>query len=235
MLLPKPRPRAALMFGAVVALLVWVIAGQNLMAALYANQAQAFLDDWKSSAKQDHTFVPSSRAWRVANFAAHESVAWGVLARGDDLERQGRIQVWGKTDDWPTRRDRLHAALDSYRQSIGARPLWPWAWLRLANTKYRLGERDAEFHNALQQTEFLAGTRMSVLPALSEIGLRAWDELDTPTRQAIVRAVQKTVEDSTAQARRLERRAKDIGEHRLFCALIPLNLQQQRKLCESPK
>jgi hypothetical protein len=223
--------RVAFFSGIAIAVIIALSASASLLSALYARQADAFLDDWKQSQKQDQAFNPDPRAWRVAEYAARNAVETAWVSQGADLDRLGRVLVWGWTEAWPERKARLERAIETYRAALVARPQWALGGLRLANTKYRLRQTDEEFLAALQHAEFYAGTRMYVLPAIAELGLRAWDQLDVPTRYAVVRAIQRTVDNSTTSARALEARAKTLNQHRIFCAVISSEAQHRAKIC----
>jgi hypothetical protein len=208
-----------------------VVALQQLIAALYAQQAQLFLDDWKESRSQGASFVPDTRAWHVADYAASRAVLWPLLPHADDLQRWGQILAWGEGDDQSVQYARWETALTQYRAAMDVRPQWALGWFGLGNMKLRLGQFDSELLHALQQTERYAGTRLYLLQPLAETGLRYWAELDLATRQAIIRAIQRTVDVSPAAARRLEARAVAVGQRHIFCAVIAPAVQQARALC----
>lgn len=46
-------------------------------------------------------------------------------------------------------------ALEHYRHSVTLRPVWPYSWVKLALVKYRLGQIDDEFYEALHNAENL--------------------------------------------------------------------------------
>lgn len=79
----------------------------------------------------------------------------------------------------------LARALAYFRDSLARRPTSPYTWANLAIVKSGLGQFDAEFLGAIDRAARLGPWEPEVQLALADVGLRHWDRLTPPARQAI--------------------------------------------------
>lgn len=156
---------------ALTSLLILWLALRMLLAALFTDQAQAFLDDW---GRQETP--PNDAAILVAEHAAQAAVSLYPTSSGAYLDRLGRVYSFAKDP----------RALDTYREAIAARPLWPHSHGRLAAEKLRQGERDQELIDAMHRAFELGPWRPLVNRRLTEVGWIAWADLDPETRRLVL-------------------------------------------------
>lgn len=189
-------------------LLCVLMGGRMLIADVNAFQAGTFLQDWAT-----RQAPPSERAWQVAESAAQRAVRWSPVADSTHYDRLGVVSYWHDQHrlygDEAGEASRL-AALDAYRKAIELRPLWPHAYVRIAETKLALLQFDAEFDAALQQAVALGPWRASVHERVAHIGITAWHELSDAQRDLVRESYQRASENSGA-ARRLRTHVQGRG------------------------
>lgn len=76
----------------------------------------------------------------------------------------------------------LQQATGHYRRSIALRPVWPYAWLGLAATKYNAGQIDAEYYMALRQAARLGPAEQLVQRYIIDLGLGRWPDFSGENR-----------------------------------------------------
>lgn len=212
-----------------IGLLCCYFGGRLLVADISAWQASRFVDDWM--VRQG---VGSERAWLVAESAANRAIAVTPAAMAIHHERLGRIHEWRHLDlpygNEAALASRL-AARDAYRRAIELRPLWPYTWLRLAYIKLRLVEFDEEFDRAMREAVALGPWRITVNKTIAEIGLIAWQELDSVQRELVLEAANRTLLQNARAGAQLLAFAEQF--HRLddVCDHLAPQIAKSHNLC----
>jgi hypothetical protein len=88
---------------------------------------------------------------------------------------------------------RLHDAASAFRRSAAERPSMPYAWAHLALAKYRLGETDAEFLNALTLAMRLGPWEPELQAIVADLGLAMLDEVPPELRNSILANIRRGV------------------------------------------
>jgi len=78
-----------------------------------------------------------------------------------------------------------HKAAEMYRLAARDSPVWVYPWMNLAIIKMRLGQWDQEFIEAYRQAVRLGPWESSTMPALVEVGLTVYQNMDQPSQQII--------------------------------------------------
>lgn len=153
--------------------------------------------------------LESAVAWNRDNGAAHQNLA---LVHGMRLALPLRGLV--------ERDEHLNAGLGAALKAISLRPTSGFAYSVYAMAKQMRGDRDATFRQALARAAKYGPWEPGVQSNIIDVGLRAWDVLDEPTRDVvrhtITRALQTQPEETQAflQARKtLLPRCEDLRVH----------------------
>jgi hypothetical protein len=201
----------------------------TLMAGVTGRQAQMFLDDWGLKGTD-----PSEKAWQFALDAAERSLEWTPGSGAGHADRLGRIYEWyrvsqpfGDADAEPARRK----AVEAYRQSVEARPLWPYTRIQLAYAKLRLLEFDDEFHQQLAEARRLAPWRVRIHGPLAEIGMIAWPQLSEQEKAETWQSLQLVLRYDPRRAKPLQDLAERAGLTTAMCMAVDPELLKQRKWC----
>jgi hypothetical protein len=222
------RPAAIALLGTSL-LLAWM-ALRLLLAALFSIQAHEFIADWGL-----HHAPPSPQAYEVARQAATKAIDLFPVPNGAYLDNLAQIHLSGQQGHPfgdPAAAPGRQQALAAYRESVTARPLWPWAWTEIAYTKLSLGERDAEFRTALQQAHTLGPWRPSINRRIAEIGLIAWRSLDNDTRTLTLEAGRRVIaQGGSADAKWLQDLAKRNGREEVVCNALSEQIKQEHQIC----
>ncbi|KEA64210.1 hypothetical protein ADIMK_1456 [Marinobacterium lacunae] len=199
------------------------------LAGVSSAQAEMFLRDWSSKKTP-----PSEPAWQAAQAAAERSVSLVPGTNGDYWDRLGRVYEWRYLSQ-PFGADSAQAsrerALEGYRASVKARPLWPYTWTQLAFIKLRLLQFDDEFDQALVQAFKLGPWRMNVQAQLAEVGMITWPQLNPEQKASTWESLERTLRHSPQRARVLQDLAKRAGLYNELCAALDPALLAQRKWC----
>jgi hypothetical protein len=201
----------------------------TLMAGITGRQAQMFLDDWGQKGTD-----PTEKAWQFAVDAAERSLEWTPGSGSGHADRLGRIYEWyrvslpfGDADAEPARRK----AVEAYRQSVEARPLWPYTRIQLAYAKLRLLEFDAEFHQQLAEARRLAPWRVRIHGPLAEIGMIAWPQLSEQEKAETWQSLELVLRYDARRAKPLQNLAERAGLTASMCAALDPQLLKQRRWC----
>ncbi|MBV1790206.1 hypothetical protein KQ940_19295 [Marinobacterium sp. D7] len=225
--IPWRKPLCGLLL--VVCLPMLYLSATSFMSGVSSSQAEMFLRYWGEKREQ-----PSDPAWLAAAAAAERAVSVGPGTNGDYWDRLGRIYEWRYINE-PFGSELADAsrerALEGYRASVEARPLWPHTWVQLAFVKLRLLEFDDEFDRALVQAFTLGPWRMNVQAQLAEIGMIAWPQLTPEQKAATWESMERTLRYSSQRARPLQDLAKRAGLYNELCAAVDPALLAQRKWC----
>lgn len=209
------------------------------LAALNANQANHFLNDWAVTGQQ-----PSPKAFAVAEAAAIRAIRLYPGQPGEHWDRLGRIYDWrhwqapisrnalttirpsaseilekplgatGSTDPSATRM----RAITAYEKSVQQRPLWPYGIARLASARLRAGGIDQELAELLKEAHQLGPWRPVINRRITEIGLKGWGGLDQEARDIVLENARRTVSLSRAD----ERWVRQLGEQTGLGLLLSL-------------
>ena len=85
-------------------------------------------------------------------------------------------------------------ALAHYKKSISLRPVWPHAWISLAVLKYRLGQIDDEYYDALKNAERLGPWEPVVQRFIVDIGLHGWPNFPKSNRLFTLKMISNAME-----------------------------------------
>jgi len=226
-----PPTRLKLLVGVVVLLVLPLLylSFTTLMAGITGRQAQMFLDDWGQKSND-----PSEKAWQFAVDAAARSLEWKPGSGAAHADRLGRILEWyrvnqpfGDADAEPARRK----AVEAYRQSVEARPLWPYTRIQLAYAKLRLLEFDAEFHQQLAEARRLAPWRVRIHGPLAEIGMIAWPQLSEQEKAETWQSLELVLRYDPSRAKPLQDLAERAGLTTAMCKAVDSELLKQRRWC----
>ncbi|MGE6659754.1 hypothetical protein ACQKEK_03280 [Pseudomonas sp. NPDC077408] len=207
-----------------------LFAGLRMAGAGFASyQAEAFLQDWAGKGTE-----PSDAAWRVAEGAAQRAVGLYPVANGEYLDRLGRVYSWQQFERPYGSPDALGsrlAALDAYRASLEARPVWPNTWARLANTKLHLALFDDEFKQALEQASALGPSRLEVQREVAMIVFAGWAQLSKQERANFLESARRSVTYGQREAQQIQLLAAQNGLTGALCNSLPFEMKAQRGLC----
>lgn len=184
------RPAVQRVFAGLLLVLlmsVVVLAAQRGVANLVAQEARYQIDLWRSgkslpdALKLDALQAELDRAHRL-------DPSNPIL-----LEDMGRFQasrVDRANPDDPEVRAMRQQALASFRQALEQRPTSAHGYVNVALTKYRLGETDHEFSQALLQALHRGPWEPKVQLMSIELGLAAWQYLGDSGRESLKQAIQ---------------------------------------------
>jgi hypothetical protein len=160
--------------------LLWV-AGQRTYSGMLDHLIEKALTTWESSRSSPPS--PTEVRQYIEMFATAKSLTPNdprLLARGARLHRW---HAWIHRDDDSRYQESLQQALEEYRQSLRARPGWPYTWLDFASTKARAGEFDTEFQSAFANALELGPWEMSIQREIGQLGLAHWRKISEENRQ----------------------------------------------------
>ncbi|GJM05308.1 MAG: hypothetical protein DHS20C09_12990 [marine bacterium B5-7] len=144
------------------------IAGSWGLADFYYRSAERELNNWQSGKitleDKDWDRLRTNLTKAVDldpnNPEFHEKLALSIEGRFlNVVSKEPKAQVY---------RD---LALQHYRKSVQLRPVWPYAWANLASIKYRLGQIDEEFFEALHNVVKLGPWEPGLQRLVIEIGM----------------------------------------------------------------
>jgi hypothetical protein len=107
-------------------------------------------------------------------------------------------------------------ARDQFRLAVQARPSSGYSWANLATSKYRLGEIDREFFEALSNAALMGPWEPEVQWVVTDLGFAVWDELKEPVRHQVL---QMAVQGMRRNADRILTIAEKRGRLSLICAV----------------
>lgn len=187
---PGRRPPAAiaLALGLILALAfaIWQSARRGL-ADVMASEPRYQIERWRTG-----QWVPDTAKLDALQQALER--ARGLDPGNPNLIEElghvhaGRVQRHPAGD--PQGRAMRRQALDRFRQALELRPTSGHGHINLALMKYRLGEIDPEFSQALQQAMRRAPWEPKVQMLAIELGIAAWQALAEPAREAVKHAIQ---------------------------------------------
>ena len=87
-------------------------------------------------------------------------------------------------------------ALAHYKESIIFRPTWPHAWISLASSKYKLGQVDDEYYEALSKAEQFGSWELVVQKFIIDIGLHGWSDFSKENRAFTLEVISNAMQHS---------------------------------------
>ncbi len=85
-------------------------------------------------------------------------------------------------------------ALNHYIKSVSLRPSWPYAWSNVMTVKFRLGQIDEEFIQALHIAETLGPWEPGIQKMVIDIGLITWPRLSYSDRSFVMKTISHALE-----------------------------------------
>lgn len=108
-------------------------------------------------------------------------------------------------------------ARDYLRRAAAARPTSPYTWASLAMVKYRLGETDEEFRNALRQAAAYGPWEWEVQGVIADIGLAVFPELNASDRHLVETMLFNGMRRNPAETLRISQRR---GSLSMACKML---------------
>jgi len=200
------------------------------LAGIASYQAEAFLQDWGGKGAE-----PEPQAHAIAQAAAQRAVALYPVANGEYLDRLGRVHSWqqfAQPYGSPAALSSRLAALEAYRASLEARPVWPNTWARLAYTKLQLAVFDGEFSQALARADELGPSRIAVQREVISTVFAAWSQLSLSERQRFLESARRSVTYGQREANQVQAMAAQHGLSEVLCTSLDTEVKTTRKLCQ---
>ncbi len=174
-----------------VSLYIIYIAGSWGLADIYYSPAMNELKNWRSGKitledkDWDRLRVNLSKALALDsdNPEIHENLALAIEGRYLNI-------VSKDVGAEPSRQ----LALEHYRQSVLLRPTWPYAWAGLISVKYRLGQFDDEFYEALHNVERLGPWEPGLQRLMIVIGLNEWNVFPIDEKKFVLEIITRALE-----------------------------------------
>ena len=188
-----------------LALLLVVLGVRLFTAALKDYQASRFLASWEQKGQ-----IPNEQSWQFGLQAMQAAQNWYPTKNAEFAEQLGYMWQWRahQPGQLTTEQQQLveHAqqqALAKFRSASELRPRWPFAWSGLAYAKLVANELDDEFDKALRLAQHYGPERNPINSRLAEIGLIAWDHLNTSQQQLVFASMQKATKYGPASRKAL--------------------------------
>lgn len=221
--------KTAFTFLLIASIVLAILSTRLMLASMWDTQVNTFLVDWEQKGLQ-----PKQKAWQIAFNAVNKSISLSPIKNANYYDHLGRVWEWKQFNhpfgDKTATESREHA-LQAYRQSVILKPQWPYTWVSLAYIKLRLNQLDEEFNDALQSAFRLGPWRIKSNKHIANMGLTSWSNLEGKTKIIVMSAIKRTVSYGPRDARWLENRAKENGQHTLFCLFIIQEMKEKRKVC----
>ena len=187
----KLLPRFIALIGIPVFLTMIYIAGSWGLADVYYRPAMNELKNWRlgkitlEDKDWDELQVNLSKALALDpdNPEIHESLGLAIEGRFFGIvSRDGEAQPYRQL------------ALEHYKKSILLRPVWPYAWAALSSVKYRLGQIDDEFFQALHNVAKLGPWEPGLQRLVVEMGMNEWKAFPFKEREFILEVVTRALQ-----------------------------------------
>ena len=210
-------PMLALLLGAALVLL----GGMMLLSAFQASKASAYVQRWGASGEQ-----PGPAAFEQAEHHAARALWLFPGPDGRLLEQAGQIQAWRDPFSAPTHApsevtQARRRAIDFHEQAVVARPLWPYARLKLAAALIRAGRSPAHWSAQLVRAFELGGWRPAVNRRVLALGLPRWGRLSGEARRVVLTSARRLISLGGGNARYVERLASRTGMNGALEAIMP--------------
>ncbi len=109
--------------------------------------------------------------------------------------------------------------VEAFSRAVVLRPASAFAWLGLAEAKYRNGEQDALFYRALANAAQLGPNEPPVQLGVTDLGLAAWDELPADLRETLLQLMRNSVRRNTVELLNIAERR---GRLEMVCSAMKL-------------
>ena len=159
---------------------------------------------------------PDFESW----LAVRDDLARAVQLEPRDPRALEGLGVLHAGRDAPVGNDRSgfqEQARDYLRRAVAARPTSPYTWANLALVKYRLGETDEEFRNALRQAANYGPWEWEVQAIVADVGLAMLPELAPAERSLVEAMVMNGMKRNPAEMLRISQRR---GSLSLACSML---------------
>jgi len=160
-------------------------------ADLANNTASVWMRGWEKQG-----YVNDTKKWNLAH--GRLSLAHRLNPLNADYSANlGRLMDWQSLQYSPVSAEHNNyrvRASQYYRESVGKRPSWGYAWAHYAESLLLLGNRGVEFLQALEKAIVLAPWEPGVQRKVVWIGLATWADLPEHLRAMVKESVHRTIE-----------------------------------------
>lgn len=198
------------------------------IANLYFYKADYYLVSWYNEGK-----VETEADWNDALEAINKAIEHHPN-HPHYHNIAAKILEWGATSNFSGRKVLLNQSLENMKNSLALRPGWSDSWISIAMIKWRLGEIDDEFWQAIE----LAIKHGPYMPEInigtSTIYFAFWSQLNLETRKIAIDQIERTMlqnnnKDYDANYRHdLFNVAKRYQHTRTLCLIIDAKESLQR-------
>lgn len=161
-------------------LAVLVLLACSSLSAMFANiffhQAERVERQWQRGTPVTQLQLESAQAW-VAKSLYYSP------GQPDYSQLQGRLFAWAYIGQLSVDKAGQQLALQGYRNSLAARPYWPYAWAQFSLLKAQMHEFDEEFGQAFNNAQSYGYWEPQVMESLLNASLMYWSELSWPQRK----------------------------------------------------
>ena len=170
------------------------------LADIYATPAQSYLAG-RSNAALDNEVALELTAEELNAISANLDRALAFTATNPELlSWAGRVNLYRLIPDELDAPEILeigNAAAQRFNEALAARPTWPWDWLNLASARYeQFQDGSSEYHLALIRAMQFGAKEPTVHSAVAQLGLDTWPSLDQGAAQAVLQAVDSSLENN---------------------------------------
>ena len=199
-------------------LLIAVLGGLSFLAArqalsdLYTHTAALEIEAWsRPGSKRDAEALPQVIEKLERALAIAPGNAWALEFMGPMQFETVRLAT-----DPGVAVTAARASSASFRRALQQRPTATQTWVNLALAKQSLGEIDAEFFTALEQSARYGPWEPPVLLLGLQLGLGAWDRASPAQREGILQTRDRAVWRDPGSVNRI---AHDYSRPELACDL----------------
>lgn len=226
---PPIAQKLACLFALPVSALCLALSAPMLFAGVASEHAELALRNWQRS-----DTPPSESYWNMSFQRAVSAVEQAPITNAEYLDRLGRVLLWGSlvAPEGASSETQRQGALQAFRQSVEARPVWPWTWLRLAYAKQALHQMDDEYDLAMRRTNELGAGRMELDSDLAALGFSAWSELTPSQRTITLEAANRSVAFSKKEALHMYNLAKATGLATPLCWSLGSAVKAEQQICK---
>lgn len=197
-----------------LAIYIIYIAAHWGLADVYYRPAMNQLKSWSLGKVE-----LESKDWdelRISLYKAHE-----LDPNSPEIHERLALAIEGRFSNAPANDAEAEVyrklALEHYRQSVKLRPVWPYAWNKLTVVKYRLGQIDDEFYEALHNAERLGRWEPIIQRMVIEVGLINWLVFSESERAFVLETLSRALEKQPLEALKL------VNKHGLLDIICLLN------------
>ncbi|MEH6387418.1 hypothetical protein [Pseudomonas profundi] len=206
-----------------------VLSVPMLFAGVASEHAELALRYWQRSEAP-----PSESYWNMSLQRAASAVEQTPITNAEYLDRLGRVLLWGPlvAPEGSGSEGQKQSAIQAFRESVEARPAWPWSWLRLAYAKQGLHQLDDEFDLAMRRTNELGAGRPELDGDLAALGFSAWSELTPSQRIITLEAANRSAASSKKEALQMYNLARASGLATPLCWSLGSAVKAEQQICK---